>query len=883
VPVLGVDVGSTRVHVAIAHEGSAVPVPALDGLPYIPSVVGCTHGRTLVGAPARAHFFVEPTEVLFGPARHLGGGKVKLGEQRYDPEDLVARLLEQAAAAGLVAARGAIDGVALSRASWASPEARRALSEAAHRAGLHVIRTEVSTTLAAIAHFAERSPAGLVAFIDVGGWKIEATIFSTEPGVVRALGRSVDATIGANWLDGRLVKALVHQVSPDDERKLLKDRLCYAMLREHCESLRVQLSAQPRTEVALPFLLPLLGGKAPPVWRLDRRFLDTLAQPLVEAIRVVCGEALEYAQVEAGQIQELFVLGGLAHMPLVRDTVSLFFGRPAGGRGDLDGLAARGAGLIGAASLGQLRFRAIDDLDDHGQSPAAAGWGQLIPPSLTPTPEPLPGPSTPGATAEPFLPPPGPTPKPAAHAKPAFIPPPPTHALPSGERPVHTPHPPTHTHPSGERPVHTPHPPTHALPSGERPAHPPRPPTHLSPAAERPSHAPPPPERPAAGLPQAPPAAAPLEPPSALPTTASETPAAPVKGRDQPLPSEGTIRNATDPARLAAVPLDGPLPTTPPLSLPVLLLAIGRRRAFSGQLRLKRGSVEHGIYIVRGGAAGTSLEMEQLRRSFEWPEGAYKITADPPPSRVVATRQPMVGVVVHGIRSCLRVMDIRQVLDVLQPHLPEAPRILASRAAIVPLLGLSPRELRFVEHVMDGTTSADEILRRGGIGRETAVQIMFVLQLFRALEWQSPEHRAGESPADLLRLRAHKLDKGDHFEALGVHWSVSRADIDRAYHRIEEEMKPGGRASQIEPEAAARILARARAAYAAVAKEGDRHAYLLEIHPDLDFEAIESVAEDQNQWYAWRGAAEATEESARLKQELLDLARLQHQEPKPKV
>ena len=57
-PVLGVDVGSTRVHVAIAHEGSAMSVPALDGLPYIPSVVGCTHGRALVGAPARAHFFV---------------------------------------------------------------------------------------------------------------------------------------------------------------------------------------------------------------------------------------------------------------------------------------------------------------------------------------------------------------------------------------------------------------------------------------------------------------------------------------------------------------------------------------------------------------------------------------------------------------------------------------------------------------------------------------------------------------------------------------------------------------------------------------------------------------------------------------------------------
>jgi hypothetical protein len=240
----------------------------------------------------------------------------------------------------------------------------------------------------------------------------------------------------------------------------------------------------------------------------------------------------------------------------------------------------------------------------------------------------------------------------------------------------------------------------------------------------------------------------------------------------------------------------------------------------------------------------------------------------------------MVGVVMHGIRSCLRVMDIRHVLDVLAPHLQEAPRVLESRGALVPLLGLSPRELRFVEHVLDGGTSADEILRGGGIGRETAVHLMFVLHLFRALDWRSVEDRPGESPADKLRQRARKLEKADHFEALGVHWSVSRAELERALHHMEEELKPGGRWSQIEPQATAQILARARQAYQAVAHAEDRHAYLLEIHPDLNFEAIESVAEDQNQWYAWRGAAEATQESSRLKNELTELSRLQHQPPK---
>ena len=810
--VLGVDVGSTRVHVAIAHEGRGVPVPALDGLPYIPSVIGYSHGHAMVGAPARAHFFVSPAEVLFSPARHLGGGRVKLGEVEHEPEALVGHLLEEAMAAGLVAADSFIDGVALSRAAWASPEARRALAGAAHRAGMNLVRTEVSTTLAAIALLAERGPTGLVVFVDVGGWKIEATVLLLEPGVVRALGRSVDATIGANWIDGRLVKALVHQVAPDNERELLKDRLCYAMLREQCESMRVELSTQTNAAITLPFLIPLLRVKEPPLWRLERQHLEHLALPLFEAIRVVCGEALEHASVEPGQIEQVFVLGGLAHMPAVRNTASEFFGRTASGRGDVDGLPARGAALVAEASLGQTKLKVVDDLDDHGRSVAAAGWGQAIPPFSTPTPEPIALPSTPAPVAA----------------------------------TAHDSHPSAHDHPMFPKAAPAPHP-------------------IVSVQTTRPAPLSPTPES---------------RVPAAMIETIAPAPPPRVKGHEQSLPSEGTLKNPRDPHGLAAVPLEGVLPLDLPLSMPVLLLAMGRRRNFSGQLRLKWENHETSISIIRGGAAGTSLELEQLRRSFEWPAGTYKITGEAPPARMVALRQPMVSVVVHGIRSYLRTMDITSTLDVLRPHLHEAPHVLPSRGALVPLLGLSPRELRFVEHVLDGATSADEILRRGGIGRETAVHLMFVLNLFRVLEWHSVEHRPGESPAEQLRLRADKLERSDHFEALGVHWSVSRAEIDHALRHIEEDMKPGGRASQIEPAAAARILARAQLAHRAVANEGDRHAYLLDIHPDLDFDAIESVAEDQNQLYAWRGAAEATQETARLKKELTDLSNLQHHPPK---
>jgi hypothetical protein len=236
--------------------------------------------------------------------------------------------------------------------------------------------------------------------------------------------------------------------------------------------------------------------------------------------------------------------------------------------------------------------------------------------------------------------------------------------------------------------------------------------------------------------------------------------------------------------------------------------------------------------------------------------------------------------VIHGIRSALRSLNLADVMKIIEPHVGEAPRVVPSRAPIIPLMGLSPRELRFVEHVMDGVTSASDIFARGGIGKDTAIQILFVLHIFGALEWLPAEHAGGETLADQLNARAAKIDRVDHFEALGIHWSVPRADIERAYRSLQEMLGPGSRGEQAAPEAAAKILARAAKGYQVVSVDTQRRNYLLSIHPDVDYEAIESIADNQSEWNAWRGVDEASHETTRLKDELIQLAKMQHRGPK---
>jgi hypothetical protein len=850
-------------------------VPATDGQAHVASVVALGRGGPLVGSAARAHLMVSPGEVLFGPARHLGGGPVRLGEASYLPEELVSWLLKEALSAGQAVTGAEIEGVALSRAAWASPEARRALDEAVNIAGVKPLGTAVSSSLAAAAHMIERALTGTVAVVDVGGWKLEAAIVALAPGQVRPLGRSVDATIGASWLDGQLVRAMAHSLAPDHERQILKNRICYALLREQCESARISLSTLPAVDVSMPFLASLIGVSGTPVGRLDRPLVESVARPLFDAIETVCREALVQAGIEVTEVTELILVGGLARMPAVRSQVAKLFGREPHKAGDIEGTVARGAAFLAAAATGEIHLEILDALEQSTDVTAGAGWGQPVPPpAFTPTPDLI-------------LMPPSPTDEPvsvpaanssvAAEAVPEMVSDEPTTSnpvVPPAEIEFSRDLRPTPRDGSArvrEAPIITPPPSLDDMHPAHREHISQKGPTPARDPLASPRHAPQPVIAPSRST-------QPASRPDTPPALEAERPMAP-SASVPTLPSEGVFRNPRTAQDMAALALGGALCMQPPLPIPVLLLAIGRRRHLNGTLKLSYGATHASIAILRGGVGGSPLEMEQLRRSFEWPEGQYKISGEAP-LRQNIKRMPVVSVVIHGIRSALRSLNLADVMKIIEPHLGDAPRVVPSRAPIIPLMGLSPRELRFVEHVMDGVTSTSDIFARGGIGKDTAIQIMFVLHIFGALEWLRAERTGGETLADHLNARAEKIDRVDHFEALGIHWSVSRADIERAYSSLQEMLRPGSRGEQAAPEAAAKILARAAKAYQVVSVDTQRRNYLLSIHPDVDYEAIESIADSQSEWNAWRGVDEATRETTRLKDELTQLADMQHRGPK---
>ena len=88
------------------------------------------------------------------------------------------------------------------------------------------------------------------------------------------------------------------------------------------------------------------------------------------------------------------------------------------------------------------------------------------------------------------------------------------------------------------------------------------------------------------------------------------------------------------------------------------------------------------------------------------------------------------------------------------------------------------------------------------------------------------------------------LSSGNHFEALGVHWSASSAEIDEAHRALVAKLAAGGAWAVAAPEACAQMRDRAASAYAVLKDPAARVAHRRAAYP-LDFESIADLVNQQ--------------------------------------
>src|SRR5690606_18169589 len=205
---------------------------------------------------------------------------------------------------------------------------RQATKDAGRIAGLEVLRIVNEPTAAALAYGFGKDVNQRIAVYDLGGGTFDVSILEIGKDVFEVLSTAGDTYLGGDDFDDRLVQWLAEDFLQNTGLDLRQNKWCLQMLKEAAEKAKIECGAQGWSDVHIPGICQDPSGK---VMNLDARLTTELFNPmvmdLVQRTFKVCDEALQSARLTVNDIDAVILVGGPTRLPVIRQSVSHYFGR----------------------------------------------------------------------------------------------------------------------------------------------------------------------------------------------------------------------------------------------------------------------------------------------------------------------------------------------------------------------------------------------------------------------------------------------------------------------------------------------------------------------------------------------------------------------------
>ena len=231
---------------------------------------------------------------------------------------------------------------------------RQATKDAGQIAGLEVLRVVNEPTAAALAYGQDKQDDRVIAVYDLGGGTFDISILEISKGVFEVKSTNGDTHLGGEDFDITLVRDIVQKFKKDQGLDLSNDRMAIQRIREAAEKAKIELSSSLQTEISLPFITADASGPKHINQKMSRAQLEQLVEPLVSKSIEPVRKALKDANLQAKDIQEVILVGGMTRMPKVSETVKSIFGRDPAKSVNPDEAVAIGAAIQGAVLAGDV-------------------------------------------------------------------------------------------------------------------------------------------------------------------------------------------------------------------------------------------------------------------------------------------------------------------------------------------------------------------------------------------------------------------------------------------------------------------------------------------------------------------------------------------------
>jgi len=361
--IVGIDLGTTNSLVSIIHPETKQPIALKEHntSSLVPSVIHFDEaGNIVVGEEAKKQLISQPQNTIFSAKRLMGKSyndikanesffsykviddnteslvKVQVGSKFYSPIDLSSFILKELKQRAEHILKTPVNKAVITVPAYFNDAQRQATRDAGKLAGLDVLRIVNEPTAASLAYGIglNKEEEKTIAVYDLGGGTFDISILKISNGVFEVLSTNGDTYLGGDDIDKAIVYYWLQQAGISEE-ELSADKEFSQAIRLKAEEAKIHLSSNDT------FNSDLNGDKL----SITKQQFELLIQPLLDKTIACCKNALKDAELKAKDIDVIVMVGGSTRVPLVKQSVSNFFGKPVNDSVNPDEVVALGAAI----------------------------------------------------------------------------------------------------------------------------------------------------------------------------------------------------------------------------------------------------------------------------------------------------------------------------------------------------------------------------------------------------------------------------------------------------------------------------------------------------------------------------------------------------------
>ena len=379
--VIGIDLGTTNSCVAVMDGKEAKVIENSEGGRTTPSMVAFSDTKEkLVGQSAKRQAVTNSENTLFAIKRLIGRTfedeavksdsglvpyKIVKGDNgdawveargdNYSPSQISAFILQKMKETAESYLGEDVTQAVITVPAYFNDAQRQATKDAGKIAGLEVLRIINEPTAAALAYGLDKKKTGTVAVYDLGGGTFDISILEIGDGVFEVKSTNGDTHLGGEDFDLKIIDYLADEFKKDNGIDLRSDKLALQRLKEAAEKAKIELSSSTETEVNLPFITADQSGPKHLTIKLSRAKLEAIVGELLNQSLKPCEMALKDAGLQAAEIDDVILVGGMTRMPKVTEIVKNFFGKEPNKGVNPDEVVASGAAIQAGVLQGDVK------------------------------------------------------------------------------------------------------------------------------------------------------------------------------------------------------------------------------------------------------------------------------------------------------------------------------------------------------------------------------------------------------------------------------------------------------------------------------------------------------------------------------------------------